>query len=34
VIVDRNTGSRQAIEAAGLDYIWAIDLDDLGLDPQ
>ena len=34
VIVDRATGSRQAIEAAGLQYIAAIDLDDLGLDPQ
>ena len=34
VIVDRATGSRQAIEAAGLQYLSAIDLDDLGLDPQ
>lgn len=34
VIVDRNTGSRQAIEAAGLQYLAAIDLDDLGLAPQ
>lgn len=34
VIVDRNTGSRQAIEAEGLQYLAAIDLDDLGLAPQ
>ena len=34
VIVDRNTGSREAIEAAGLQYLWAISLDDLGLAPQ
>ena len=34
VIVDRNTGSREAIEAAGLQYLWAIGLDDLGLAPQ
>lgn len=34
VIVDRATGSRQAIEAAGLQYLSAIGLDDLGLDPQ
>jgi orotate phosphoribosyltransferase len=31
VIVDRDTGARQAIEAAGLPYRWAFDLKDLGL---
>jgi orotate phosphoribosyltransferase len=31
VIVDRDTGARQAIEAAGLPYRWAYDLNDLGL---
>ncbi len=34
VIVDRKTGARQAIEAAGLEWRAAFDLDDLGLDPQ
>jgi orotate phosphoribosyltransferase len=31
VIVDRNTGAREAIEAAGLSYRWAYDLNDLGI---
>jgi orotate phosphoribosyltransferase len=31
VIVDRDTGARQAVEAAGLPYRWAFDLNDLGL---
>jgi len=31
VIVDRNTGAREVIEAAGVPYRWAYDLDDLGL---
>ena len=31
VIVDRDTGAREAIEAAGLPYRWAFDRDDLGL---
>ena len=34
VIVDRLTGARKAIEEAGLEWRAAIDLDDLGLDPQ
>lgn len=34
VIVDRNTGAQQAIEAAGLEWRAAFDLDDLGLAPQ
>ncbi|MFD6700137.1 MULTISPECIES: orotate phosphoribosyltransferase [unclassified Microbacterium] len=33
-IVDRKTGAQAAIEAAGLQWLAAIDLDDLGLDPQ
>lgn len=32
VIVDRNTGAREKIEAAGLAYRYAVGLDDLGLD--
>jgi orotate phosphoribosyltransferase len=31
VIVDRDTGARQVIEAAGLPYRWALGLADLGL---
>ena len=31
VIVDRDTGARERIEAAGLPYYAALDLDDLGL---
>ena len=31
VVVDRNTGAREAIEAAGYPYFAAIGLDDLGL---
>jgi len=31
VIVDRNTGSREVIEAAGLPYFYLFDLKDLGL---
>jgi orotate phosphoribosyltransferase len=31
VVVDRNTGAREAINAAGYDYYAAIGLDDLGL---
>ena len=31
VIVDRNTGAAQRIEAAGLPYRYAVSLDDLGL---
>ena len=31
VVVDRNTGARQRIEAAGYLYLYAIGLDDLGL---
>jgi orotate phosphoribosyltransferase len=31
VIVDRNTGAREKIEAAGLPYRWAYDRTDLGL---
>ena len=34
VIVDRDTGARQKVEAAGLEYRWAYGLSDLGLDPQ
>jgi len=34
VIVDRLTGARAAIEEAGLEWRAAIDLDDLGLEPQ
>ena len=34
VIVDRKTGAQQAIEDAGLTWLAAIDLDDLGLQPQ
>ncbi|MFB7842859.1 orotate phosphoribosyltransferase [Microbacterium sp. NPDC056052] len=33
-IVDRKTGAQAAIEAAGLLWLAAIDLEDLGLDPQ
>ena len=31
VVVDRNTGAREIIEAAGYDYYAAISLEDLGL---
>lgn len=31
VIVDRDTGARQRVEAAGLPYLWAYGLADLGL---
>jgi orotate phosphoribosyltransferase len=31
VIVDRDTGAREAVTAAGLDYRWAFDAQDLGL---
>lgn len=34
VVVDRKTGAQAAIEAEGLQWLAAIDLDDLGLDPQ
>jgi orotate phosphoribosyltransferase len=34
VVVDRATGAREVIEAAGYPYLAAIDLSDLGLDPQ
>jgi len=34
VIVDRRTGAQAAVEAEGLRWIAAIDLDDLGLAPQ
>jgi orotate phosphoribosyltransferase len=34
VIVDRLTGAQAAVEAAGLRWLAAIDLDDLGLQPQ
>lgn len=34
VIVDRKTGAQAAVEAAGLTWLAAIDLDDLGLSPQ
>lgn len=30
-VVDRDTGARQAIEAAGLPYRWLLDLSDLGM---
>lgn len=33
VIVDRGTGAREVIEAAGVPYRYAYDLADLGLDP-
>ncbi|MFT4306563.1 MAG: orotate phosphoribosyltransferase [Microbacterium sp.] len=33
-VVDRRTGAQAAVEAAGLTWLAAIDLDDLGLDPQ
>ena len=32
VIVDRNTGAKQAVEAAGLEYRHAISAHDLGLE--
>lgn len=31
VVVDRNTGAREAVEAAGLTYLAALGLEDLGL---
>jgi orotate phosphoribosyltransferase len=34
VIVDRRTGAQAAVEASGLRWLAAIDLDDLGLAPQ
>jgi orotate phosphoribosyltransferase len=34
VIVDRKTGAQDAVEAEGLRWLAAIDLDDLGLQPQ
>ena len=34
VVVDRNTGARERIEAAGYPYLAAIDLNDLGLEAQ
>jgi len=34
VIVDRKTGAQAAVEAEGLQWLAAIDLDDLGLSPQ
>ncbi len=34
VVVDRKTGAQAAVEAAGLQWLAAIDLDDLGLSPQ
>ncbi|UWF77407.1 MULTISPECIES: orotate phosphoribosyltransferase [Microbacterium] len=34
VIVDRKTGAQAAVEAEGLQWLAAFDLDDLGLDPQ
>jgi orotate phosphoribosyltransferase len=34
VVVDRATGAREVIEAAGYPYFAAIDLADLGLEPQ
>ncbi|WP_308492094.1 orotate phosphoribosyltransferase [Microbacterium terrisoli] len=34
VIVDRKTGAQAAVEAEGLTWLAAIDLDDLALDPQ
>lgn len=33
VVVDRSTGAREVIEAAGYPYLAAIDLNDLGLHP-
>jgi orotate phosphoribosyltransferase len=33
VVVDRSTGAREVIEAAGYPYYAAIGLDDLGLQP-
>lgn len=33
-IVDRNTGAREEIAAAGYPYLWLVDRDDLGLPPQ
>lgn len=33
-IVDRDTGAREEIEAAGLAYVWLLDAADLGLAPQ
>lgn len=32
VVIDRNTGAREAIEAEGIQYLAAINLKDLGLD--
>lgn len=34
VVVDRATGAREVIEGAGYPYLAAIDLSDLGLEPQ
>lgn len=34
VVVDRATGAREVIESAGYRYLAAIDLSDLGLEPQ
>jgi len=34
VVVDRDTGAKQVIEAAGYPYFAAIGLSDLGLTPQ
>ena len=34
VVVDRATGAKEIIEAAGYPYFAAISLDDLGLTPQ
>lgn len=34
VVVDRATGAREVIEAAGYPYLAAIELSDLGLEPQ
>jgi len=34
VVVDRATGAREAIEAEGYPYLAAVDLADLGLEPQ
>ena len=34
VVVDRRTGAQAAVEAAGLRWLAAIDLEDLGLEPQ
>ena len=31
VVVDRGTGAKEAVEAAGLPYFYALGLDDLGL---